>query len=107
MPKQIKPARAAQFRIGDRGRVRHGVTDNDYPDMPIGGWAGTISETHGGDAHVVRWSEETLASIHPVFKNRCEIDGLDFEEYSIGAEDLRSEERRVGKECRSRWSPYH
>ena len=23
------------------------------------------------------------------------------------AEGLRSEERRVGKECRSRWSPYH
>ena len=23
------------------------------------------------------------------------------------AADLRSEERRVGKECRSRWSPYH
>ena len=23
------------------------------------------------------------------------------------AEFLRSEERRVGKECRSRWSPYH
>ena len=22
-------------------------------------------------------------------------------------EPLRSEERRVGKECRSRWSPYH
>ena len=25
----------------------------------------------------------------------------------IGAEVKRSEERRVGKECRSRWSPYH
>src|SRR3989449_10480302 len=24
-----------------------------------------------------------------------------------GATHLRSEERRVGKECRSRWSPYH
>src|SRR3989475_9226293 len=24
-----------------------------------------------------------------------------------GGFDLRSEERRVGKECRSRWSPYH
>src|SRR2546430_17492780 len=24
-----------------------------------------------------------------------------------GADDERSEERRVGKECRSRWSPYH
>ena len=23
------------------------------------------------------------------------------------ATSLRSEERRVGKECRSRWSPYH
>ena len=22
-------------------------------------------------------------------------------------EQIRSEERRVGKECRSRWSPYH
>src|SRR5258706_3301898 len=25
----------------------------------------------------------------------------------LGAMDARSEERRVGKECRSRWSPYH
>ena len=25
----------------------------------------------------------------------------------IGVEEWRSEERRVGKECRSRWSPYH
>src|ERR1017187_10521601 len=24
-----------------------------------------------------------------------------------GSGNLRSEERRVGKECRSRWSPYH
>ena len=28
--------------------------------------------------------------------------------YSMGGIDVtRSEERRVGKECRSRWSPYH
>src|SRR5260370_31195058 len=26
---------------------------------------------------------------------------------TVGAATLRSEERRVGKECRSRWSPYH
>ena len=26
---------------------------------------------------------------------------------SIGWSTARSEERRVGKECRSRWSPYH
>ena len=34
-----------------------------------------------------------------------EIEGIVF----AAAEplDIRSEERRVGKECRSRWSPYH
>src|SRR2546422_7315117 len=26
---------------------------------------------------------------------------------ALGAAVVRSEERRVGKECRSRWSPYH
>ena len=25
----------------------------------------------------------------------------------VGSPVVRSEERRVGKECRSRWSPYH
>ena len=42
-------------------------------------------------------------------------DGADFTQRSTGdstaswvtKEDIRSEERRVGKECRSRWSPYH
>ena len=28
-------------------------------------------------------------------------------EHPYGHERFRSEERRVGKECRSRWSPYH
>src|SRR2546430_16745428 len=27
--------------------------------------------------------------------------------YALLAKPVRSEERRVGKECRSRWSPYH
>ena len=27
--------------------------------------------------------------------------------YAVKANAKRSEERRVGKECRSRWSPYH
>ena len=29
------------------------------------------------------------------------------EHYQEGKTNYRSEERRVGKECRSRWSPYH
>ena len=27
--------------------------------------------------------------------------------YGFSLGEIRSEERRVGKECRSRWSPYH
>ena len=30
----------------------------------------------------------TMASIHPVFKQRCEIDGLDAEEYVLTGDDL-------------------
>ena len=36
------------------------------------------------------------------------LDELAFLAETAGAEVVkRSEERRVGKECRSRWSPYH
>ena len=33
--------------------------------------------------------------------------GKTYEEAIGGRWKMRSEERRVGKECRSRWSPYH
>ena len=62
--------------------------DADYPDMPLGGWAGTIAEVHGDGMYTVRWSIETLAAIHPVFKKRCEKDSLVLEQYFLGADDL-------------------
>ena len=31
----------------------------------------------------------------------------EYEKLAAALEGERSEERRVGKECRSRWSPYH
>ena len=34
-------------------------------------------------------------------------EGYILQQFEKSAEQLRSEERRVGKECRSRWSPYH
>ena len=33
--------------------------------------------------------------------------GADVDVSGAAAQGMRSEERRVGKECRSRWSPYH
>src|SRR2546430_14576869 len=46
------------------------------------------------DAQAARWYPELIRlATHPVEEVRNT--------------DARSEERRVGKECRSRWSPYH
>src|SRR3712207_7863668 len=35
------------------------------------------------------------------------VDPSTFQWTDCGWRGIRSEERRVGKECRSRWSPYH
>ena len=42
------------------------------------------------------------------FKGIFVTEDDDYEEEELQDEIIsRSEERRVGKECRSRWSPYH
>ena len=42
-----------------------------------------------------------MDSVGEYFKEAREAQGMSLEQVA------RSEERRVGKECRSRWSPYH
>jgi len=37
----------------------------------------------------------------------AKLTGAGLDAYHYISEQIRSEERRVGKECRSRWSPYH
>src|SRR2546430_10165134 len=48
----------------------------------------------------------TATSVAPYL---AAVDTLDSADSAVTVRDLltRSEERRVGKECRSRWSPYH
>ena len=55
-----------------------------------------------------------LTAISPVdgrYRNQTEKLADYFSEYALIRYrirvEVRSEERRVGKECRSRWSPYH
>ena len=89
MPKKRRKLHThAIFKVGDKVRVKHGAEDVDYPDMPLGGWAGTVTEVQGADTFTVRWTKETMEAIHPVFKQRCEIDGLDPEEYVLTGDDL-------------------
>ena len=44
-------------------------------------------------------SADTLAALR--------AEGYDYKDGNLVPAGKRSEERRVGKECRSRWSPYH
>lgn len=59
MARKRKSFASAVFSVGDRGRVKHGVTDVDYPDMPLGGWAGTITEVAGSDTFTMWSSKES------------------------------------------------
>jgi hypothetical protein len=80
----------AKFVVGDSVRVRIGVIDPDFPDIPLGGWVGKIAEVEDGDAplYLIRWNQETLMSMHPVYQKRCERDGLDHEEMRLGEDEL-------------------
>ena len=49
---------------------------------------------------------ENIASGSP-YINRCGEYTIEVEFAGSSSLESRSEERRVGKECRSRWSPYH
>ena len=40
--------------------------------------------------------------LEPIQEGELVVDGM-----AVHDKKTRSEERRVGKECRSRWSPYH
>jgi hypothetical protein len=88
MPIKKRRSPSAKFRVGDKVRVKRGVEDADYPDMPLGGWAGTVTKIEKADTFTVRWTDETMEAIHPVFKHRCEIDGLNAEEYVLTGDDL-------------------
>src|SRR6266542_7055192 len=55
------------------------------------------------------WSSDVCSSDLPFRQRRKELVGADCQQRDREQRDAqwRSEERRVGKECRSRWLPYH
>src|SRR3712207_9462512 len=48
-----------------------------------------------------------VEGLHQVVQDPAVQGAADAVDVPRGTDDDRSEERRVGKECRSRWSPYH
>lgn len=91
--RQKRPAFHAKFSAGTQVQVKAGVKDPDYPDIPLGGWSGIIEKVDRNSRpirYLIEWDEHTLANMHPVYRNRCERDGLDEETIWLGEEDITS-----------------
>src|ERR1051325_11344645 len=86
-------------------RVEHVADSETSPDRSTFNSGATGTQAfydflHESGQQVVRWRESSsmLLTVNAVKPATFVI---------IGPVQVRSEERRVGKECRSRWSPYH
>src|SRR5271166_954782 len=80
-----------RFKIGDKVRVKPGISDPLFPELPLAGWAGTVTEiikSHGQINCLFKLDDRTLASMHTIYRKRCDRDGLDFEIMSLYEEEL-------------------
>ena len=100
-----KGKRHLKFRVGDLVRVKHGVADIDFPDIPMGGWVGRISK-NGNGTHLVRWVIETLEQVHPVYRKRCERLGADYQEI-LGADGRSGTGSRRGRGSRTAYGDHY
>jgi hypothetical protein len=84
-----------RFRVGDKVRVKSGVIDPDFSDIPLGGWSGTVKEVEQADDEItydIKWNKKTLGGMHPIYRKRCERDGLELQSMWLGEEDIEPDE---------------
>lgn len=79
-----------KFSVGADVRVKRGVVDPDFDDVPIGGWTGRITGMQylNPPMYLIRWDQQTLDNIHPIYRKRCKRDGFDIEEMWLAESDL-------------------
>jgi hypothetical protein len=72
-------------------RVKAGTADPDFPDIPLGGWAGKVCEVEADSRppmYLVEWTAETLAGMVPAYRRRCEREDLEVEQTWLEETDL-------------------
>jgi hypothetical protein len=78
--KTERPPVPAKFFCNTPVRVKPGTKHPNFPDIPIGGWSGTIAkveERPGPATYFIEWDQRTLDAMHPVYRNRCDRDALE------------------------------
>src|SRR5256885_9960794 len=125
----LEPAPDAVTVTADRGRVLQillNLLSNAIKFTPEGGQVTLGARLEGGGRHVRVAVSDTGIGIAPedqakLFQEFVQLDAAPSRRYEgtglglalskrlveLHGGAIRSEERRVGKECRSRWSPYH
>ena len=80
----------ARFAVGVPVRVKPGTTVPGFADIPLGGWAGTITDVdqRTPTTYLIGWNRFTLDHMHPVYRKRCERDGLGLESMWLGEDDI-------------------
>ena len=94
-----EPTTPTRFTSGDKVRVKYGETDPDFPDIPLGGWSGTIEQIERSDeeiTYLIQWDRRTLDGMHPIYAKRCERDGLEITSMWLREEDLEPDEGGTG-----------
>jgi hypothetical protein len=89
--KEKEPRTQARFATGAQVRVKPGTIDPDFPEIPLGGWAGAIREVDRRSATptcLIEWNRHTLDHMHPVHRKRCERDGLELDSMWFGEDDI-------------------
>src|SRR5256886_17279385 len=107
---------ATKERMAALGRLSAAIAHEIR--QPLSAMAGAVKELarlvplEDDEKHlvnIVSRESERLNNIITDFLNYSREKTYQFQQADVRAlvDETRSEERRVGKECRSRWSPYH
>src|SRR2546430_15754142 len=96
---QVYVEAEAPYRSNTQDLGQFYVRNSQGQNVPLSALANF--ETRYGAEFTLRYTEYRSAAIIG-----SAAPGYSSEQATAALED-RSEERRVGKECRSRWSPYH
>ncbi len=101
----VTKAFGPKFPIGARVRVKAYVMDPDFPDLPLGGWVGEVVESQklwATTCYLLRWTPETLETVHPVYRHRCQRSDLHFDLIWLVEPDL---EQDAGGPLSIVWPP--